>query len=588
MAYGRHVAAVLAAAMAGCLTAAVPAVGAVALDGVSSITADDTVPSKTKVSFYVGLDRPEKAALRRLRKVSDPTSSSYRQFPSRKKVASKYGASANTIKAARASVQRYGLRLHVDDTGVFARVSGTAKQMTDWLGRPVFVGEEQLESGVAVITYTEADFPKGRSDGIREFFGFDVASEFSTAAASLASKNPAYSGRQSGTPRGSCLETVPELSAYTYSVNELRTAYGVEELPAGPKVAKAARVVVLAEGDGFSDRALAEFARCFRLPEVSFDRVAVPGLTGRLPEGDEGDLDVQVIHSVLPGGSKVSVVQTSEVDIRDFLIWSTAFSLKRLPDVITTSYGSCEPQQRKAGGPQAITMTESVLARLSLAGVSMFSAAGDRGSSDCVNNETGKGNPRVAVDYPGSSHHVTSVGGTRIELTAGNRRADEVVWFGPRAQPPLASATGGGGGTSMLFERPWWQRRSVTKSTMRSVPDVAAHAAQTPGWPVVTTAEVGELDLVPVGGTSAATPFTAAAIGLIAASERVHGRPALGQVQPLFYHLAARKPSTFFDVVTGNNDVFDQGCCGAREGYDKASGLGAVRFDKLARRIPRP
>ena len=87
------------------------------------------------------------------------------------------------------------------------------------------------------------------------------------------------------------------------------------------------------------------FAECFQLPAVSFDR-GRPGLTGICRRGDEGDLDVQVVHSVPPAGSKVSVVQTSSVDMRDFLIWSTAFSPNKLPDVITTSYGSCEPQQR--------------------------------------------------------------------------------------------------------------------------------------------------------------------------------------------------------------------------------------------------
>ena len=139
MAYGRQVAVVASGAMVLGLAARVPAVGASVPGGVGAavIAADNSIPNKTKVSFYVGLDRPEEAAIKRLRKMSDPTSSSYRQFPSRKKVASKYGASTKTIKAARASVKKYGLKLHVDDTGVFARVSGTAKQMKNWVGKAV-------------------------------------------------------------------------------------------------------------------------------------------------------------------------------------------------------------------------------------------------------------------------------------------------------------------------------------------------------------------------------------------------------------------------------------------------------------------
>ena len=90
----------------------------------------------------------------------------------------------------------------------------------------------------------------------------------------------------------------------------------------------------------------------------------------------------------------------------------------------------------------------------------------------------------------------------------------------------------------------------------------------------------------PIGGTSAATPFTAASIGVIVAAERVAGNPPLGLIQPLLYNLGASKPSTFYDVQTGNNKVYKKQCCSARGGYDTASGLGSIRFDKLADRIP--
>jgi kumamolisin len=549
-------------------------------------------PKKTKVTFYVGLDRPEKAARDALRTVSDPTSAQYRKFPSRTRIAKKYGASTSTIKAASKSVGKYGLSLKVDGTGVFAAVKGTAKQMQKWLGKPVLIQGADVPGGEVEILFTKAAFPKGASKGIREFYGWDFKAEYGTAAQTLASKNPAYDGVQTGTPERSCLPaSSAELSAYTYSINELREAYGVDALPAGPKVAKAVRAVILAQGDGFSDSSLALFAECFQLPKVAYNRVNVPGLQGALPEGDEGDLDVQVMHSVLPGNSRVDVVQSSDIDGRDFLIWSTAYNLKRRADVISISYGDCEPVLKKQSGPQQIAMTEAVLARVALSGTSSFSAAGDRGSSDCVNNATGKGNKRLAVDYPGSSEFVTSVGGSRIELTAENTRSDEVVWFGPAVDsaviPP--STTGGGGGRSILFGRPWWQPKSVVKSSARTVPDVVAHAAQTPGWPVVTVVPGRtEPALIPVGGTSAATPFTAASVGLIVARERMQKRPSLGLIQPLLYHLAKKKPSTFYDIVTGNNDVFGKGCCSAKKGYDEASGLGATKFDKLADRIPPP
>lgn len=576
--------------LASCLLASSLAGPAAAGDLLGAELNDATpLPDDQKVSFYVGLDRPENKARTLLRQVSDPAHSAYREFLSRAQVAARFGAPRSTVKAARRSVEKYGLKLHVDDTGAFARVSGTVGQMNRWVGKPVYAQVLPLPGGEAGIAFTKAAEPRGRKKGIREFYGQDF--KFRFGGATTASANPPFDGSQDGTPQDSCLpDASPQLNELTYSVNELRTAYGLDALPRGKKVGKATRVAIVAQGDGFSNDALSDMRRCFALPKVIFERVNVRGVTGDLPEGGEGDLDVQIVQSVLPAGSRVSVVQTSGFDGRDFLTWATVFALKRQPAVATTSYGMCEVEQRKARGKVDIALAESVLLRLGLVGTSVFAAAGDRGSSGCVNNESGQGNTKPAIQYPSSSHYVTAVGGTRIALTPRNRRADEVTWFGPALDNPQipASKIGGAGGYSKLFDRPWWQPKAMVRSKQRAVPDISAHASPLPGWPVVTTSgDSGEQILQPIGGTSAATPFTAATFGVLAASERLKGQSSFGPLQPLLYHLAQKKPSTFYDVRTGSNDVFGVGCCAAKAGYDAASGIGAVRFDRLAERIPR-
>ena len=95
---------------------------------------------------------------------------------------------------------------------------------------------------------------EGQSGGDPRVLRLRRPVRFRRATSSLSSKNLPYDGVQTAHTLNSCLVTDPELSGYTYSVNELRTAYGLDSLPAGPKVAKAARVVILAEGDGFRTR----------------------------------------------------------------------------------------------------------------------------------------------------------------------------------------------------------------------------------------------------------------------------------------------------------------------------------------------
>ena len=132
-----------------------------------------------------------------------------------------------------------------------------------------------------------------------------------------------------------------------------------------------------------------------------------------------------------------------------------------------------------------------MLARLSLAGVSMFSAAGDRGSSDCVNNETGRQEHPPGRGLPGFQSPRDLGGGSRIELDRSEQARRRGVWSGWLPRRRWTHRAVAAVARRSLFERPWWQPKSVTKSSMRTVPDVVAHAAETPGWPAVTVFNAG-------------------------------------------------------------------------------------------------
>ena len=82
----------------------------------------------------------------------------------------------------------------------------------------------------------------------------------------------------------------------------------------------------------------------------------------------------------------------------------------------------------------------------------------------------------------------------------------------------------------------------------RLAPDVASMASFVPGLAVFDK-DGGGWGIG--GGTSAATPLTAAIVALVLEQERKAGRPRLGSLPPLLYELA-RGPdydSIFFDVT---------------------------------------
>lgn len=530
-------------------------------------------PGSAKVTFSLGLQRSEASAEQALRAVSTPGSDTYRDFPGRKRIASKYGATAEAIEAVRKSAQKAGLTFRLDRTGVFAHVSGNSAKMSDWLGKPVEAQQATRGGLRAQFYFSDGKVPKKVRRYVPEAVLLDVQVGAPRAAVT-------YAGKNLGTPRSCLPGASPQTSEFTYSYNQLISAYGVDTLPWSPKIGKRTHLAVVAQGDGFSRSALRYSALCFGLPEMSFKRVAVPGLATALPVGEEGNLDVQVVQAVLAADSRVSVVEAAGFDLRDFLTWATVYSQKSLADAATTSYGYCERQLRSLP-PGALDLTQSVLRRLGLAGTTVMAASGDRGSSDCVNNATGKGPQRKAVGYPGASPYVLAVGGSRIDLTTQNTRASEVVWNSTALGPPLGpQKTAGGGGVSKLFARPWWQD-PVTKTSGRVVPDISAHSAGAPGWPLISLDEQGQPIVAPVGGTSAASPFVAATVALIAAKQK---RP-FGLIAPTLYTLPQ---SALLDITEGNNDLFAQGCCQAKVGFDRASGLGAPKFERWLQDLPTP
>jgi subtilase family serine protease len=172
---------------------------------------------------------------------------------------------------------------------------------------------------------------------------------------------------------------------------------------------------------------------------------------------------------------------------------------------------------------------------------------------------------------------VTAVGGTRLALGAGNSRASETVWNDTEFGAKAAS----GGALARLQPRPTYQN-GANPFDHRGVPDVSALADIIPGWPVVVGAQ-----LRTVGGTSGSTPFVASATALVVASQRHEGQPPIGLANGWFYQ-AAKTPSTFFDVVQGDNDLANVGCCQAALGYDLATGLGVPNWAALPATLPAP
>jgi subtilase family serine protease len=543
-------------------------------------------PRDGKVTFYLSLPG-DRAALRAAAKdVADPSSPKYRHFVSIADAGARYGASDADLDRIAASVTSLGLGFFADPSRLFARVNGTVDQWQQALGSPLSV-----TAGTKASPFTTYTLPSSVPDALQPSGTHLVVPVAQVYDASTDGSRPttgkhptvsmaltdgfgspfqAHWPTDQGTPYEANCSTGLLQDRLVLTPAQVQTAYGVDELK--KKVGDLAPVVtVLDLGGGWSQADLRLAAGCWGYTAPTIDQAQGDGVPDPIANADdETTLDLQTIAAVVPG-AELRLVQTVNGGGAFLDGFSRAVGGSTLPDAISVSYGACAIAEDQ-GATEYVRTVDALLQQIALAGVGTFIAAGDSGSTTC-----GTQVKAPTVSFPATSAFVTAVGGSRITLGSGNALVDEVVWNDAKYGEKAA----GGGGASTIVPRPWYQTSSG-EGTTRTLPDVTAQAAIVPGWPIVLNQS-----LQTVGGTSGATPFTAAAYSLVSAAQRAEGKPALGLANGWFY-AAAATPGVFRDVTVGSNDLEGVGCCTAAAGYDRASGLGSPVWSSLPATLPEP
>jgi subtilase family serine protease len=376
-----------------------------------------------------------------------------------------------------------------------------------------------------------------------------------------------------------------------FTPRQLSTAYGVDALHSRGLDGAGVRVATLSsqevETAGFKT-----WARCFGLAPPVVRQFAMPGAsrdTATAPE--ETVLDVEALASLAPGLQRITpiFVPLDQSFSNSFLLFmfgalDPSRQGGRLPDILSVSDGVCESRFTR----DQLRLGQRLLTQAAALGITTLAASGDLGFRGCFINKSG-------AFFPSSSPFTTSVGGTDLTLTTGNRIADQVVWSTYATQP--GQGVGTGGGPSKVWRRPSFQRapgigpQLQQGRTTRLAPDIAAMASFTPGLAVF---DEGGGGWGIGGGTSAATPLEAAIVALVVEQERKAGRARLGSLPPLLYQLA-RGPdyhSIFSDITKGTSSRQPNSAAGqtpaggaAQPGYDLATGLGSLNATAFAHAV---
>jgi kumamolisin len=210
-------------------------------------------------------------------------------------------------------------------------------------------------------------------------------------------------------------------------------------------------------------------------------------------------------------------------------------------EVVSWSWGSAASEWDPANRASLAAAFAAGVAK----GVCFCAAAGDNSIDD--------GTDSASADYPCSDPNVWAVGGTKLTTNSSGARTAESAWGDGRA-----GDEGGGGGFDSSVPRPSWQSGVVTTGSGRGVPDTSANADPNSGWQMSANGS-----WTVVGGTSAASPFTAA---LIAVAKGLAKTAGTGVTTQAVY---AARTTACNDITTGSNGD------SAVSGWDPATGLGS-------------
>ncbi|RFU33183.1 hypothetical protein B7463_g3193, partial [Scytalidium lignicola] len=224
--------------------------------------------------------------------------------------------------------------------------------------------------------------------------------------------------------------------------------------------------------------------------------------------------------------------------------------------------------------------------KLGILGTSVFFASGDDGVAGngdrCLDPATD--GTTFNPEFPATCPYITTVGGTEVPLGSSVR------------QPEIAmnSTTVTGGGFSNFFAIPDYQKETVlawfAKHPNLYNSTVFNNTKQTPGYPDVSMNGVNILvgvsaeppystadELAPVSGTSASYPAFASVITLINDARLNAGKTSVRFINPVAY----AHPHVFNDITIGNNEGSGTSSFSATEGWDPITGLGTPNFPKL-------
>jgi len=566
---------------------------------VSPTLGTPAAPLARNSSFDLVL-QPQQAALNSyLAELTNPASPNYRHFLTTAQFAKRFGPSAEAIRTVRNYLIENGLKVtHVNAAGTIIRTSGSTSAISHAFSASLLTYRYKSVRNLALTS--NASLPHDVGQYVKTLVGLSgitslhskvarakVSSRFSSPTGCTVLMIPSNS--QSSVDLSDGTSNTPLTDnrisppiPIGYDLKQQGRLYGLTSQWAAGNYG-AGEKIAMYELTNFNSSDISAYNSCYGLTN-SVQTINVDGgpqsadNANNAPE--EANLDIEEAAGLAPGAT-ILVYQSTQNISTAALDTYAQIADDNQAQIVSTSWGACEFDTSTQ--PMA---EQLVFQQMAVQGQTVFSAAGDNGSSDCAGdpNISVPGNPQfpgatLAVDDPSSQPYVTAVGG----LTVSNLTTMPSVWdvqCNENADPASCntasgrSAEGGGGGISSVWSLPSWQDSAAANlspsPTMRMLPDISVMADPQTGFIVHDSGSGG---WSPVGGTSIGSPLMS---GLLAVAANACGVTNFGFINPTLYSMPS---NSFVDVGSSNPNsnaiAYGTNSYMSGVGYDMASGLGA-------------
>ncbi len=389
---------------------------------------------------------------------------------------------------------------------------------------------------------------------------------------------------------------------HCYTPQDIRTAYGVSAVPRisenGVRTRNYGQGQTIVLVDSYGSPTAATDLRHFH--DTFFPSLPAPDFQQVFPLGNpqyhntchgngqsgpcaaagwsgEATLDIEWAYSIAPEAHIVllAVPPAETLGVQGFpnLFKAISREIKAMPAGTVFSMSFAVTEQTFGGAAASQTAKFDQVFKQGLAKHdNFFAATGDTGTlNSSKRHRGGVPYPYPTVEWPASSPYVVAVGGTQLQdgwtwnpssndafTATGAFNPDYWAWQdGGHTQAVWNESwaqIGSGGGASVIYPRPSWQRNvDPGYGNHRLLPDTAWNAAVNGGVDVYITAypayncgnSTGSWTVY--GGTSAATPQTAALVALVNAARKAAGQRPIGFLDPLLY--GGVGTSSYTDIV---------------------------------------